>query len=139
MRSRTGWYVLHLELSGVENDCSRCADRLCCSLTCRARKLKCDERRPRCQNCQKAKRECRPSDGIVFRHQQNASMNGTGDGSGGDGNLPGFYSYKNTFSPDSVWLEIPKKGDYPSPCQLSTSSLMQSLLLMSPIPTQKIP
>lgn len=85
---------------------------MCCSLTCRARKLKCDERRPRCQNCQKAKRECRPSDGIIFRHQQNASMNGTGGGSGGDGNLPGFYSYKNTFSPDSVWLEIPKKGAY---------------------------
>ncbi len=38
-------------------------------------------------------------------------MNGTGGGSGGDGNLPGFYSYKNTFSPDSVWLEIPKKGE----------------------------
>ena len=43
-------------------------------------------------------------------------MNGTdggGGGSGGavgDGNLPGFYSYKNTFSPDSVWLQIPKKG-----------------------------
>jgi Fungal Zn(2)-Cys(6) binuclear cluster domain len=83
---------------------------VCLSLTCRARKLKCDERRPRCQNCQKAKRECRPSDGIVFRHQQNASMNGSGGGSGSDGNLPGFYSYKNTFSPDSVWLDIPKKG-----------------------------
>jgi hypothetical protein len=63
-------------------------------------------------NCQKAKRECRPSDGIVFRHQQNASMNGSSSASTGDGNLPGFYSYKNTFSPDSVWLEIPKKGKH---------------------------
>jgi Fungal Zn(2)-Cys(6) binuclear cluster domain len=116
MRSRTGWYVtnhsvLHLSISPGIN-----ADGFCCSLTCRARKLKCDERRPRCQNCQKAKRECRPSDGIIFRHQQNASMNGTdtGDGSSaavGDRNLPGFYSYKNTFSPDSIWLEIPKKGE----------------------------
>jgi hypothetical protein len=37
-------------------------------------------------------------------------MNGAGGRAGGDGDLPGFYSYKNTFSPDSVWLEIPKKG-----------------------------
>lgn len=42
----------------------------------------------------------------MFRHQQNASMN---DGSG-DGNLKGFYSYKNTFDKDSVWLNIPKDG-----------------------------
>lgn len=100
-----------------------------CSLTCRARKLKCDERRPRCKNCQKAKRECRPSDGIVFRHQQNASMNGTGNASGSDGNLPGFYSYKNTFSPDSIWLEIPKKGEHIFTYQIqyltSTSHLRQ--------------
>lgn len=37
-------------------------------------------------------------------------MNGASAGSKGDGNLPGFYSYKNTFSPDSVWLKIPNKG-----------------------------
>ena len=40
-------------------------------------------------------------------------MNGTSGGSAVEGNLPGFYSYKNTFSPDSVWLEIPKKGEHP--------------------------
>jgi hypothetical protein len=27
-----------------------------------------------------------------------------------DSNLKGFYSYKNTFDDDSVWLEIPKRG-----------------------------
>lgn len=26
------------------------------------------------------------------------------------GGLKGFYSYKNTFDADSVWLEIPKQG-----------------------------
>lgn len=30
--------------------------------------------------------------------------------SGGRGNLRGFYSYKNTFNKDSVWLDIPKHG-----------------------------
>lgn len=44
---------------------------------------------------------------------------GGGDGGGGyyeesprcgRGNLKGFYSYKNTFDKDSVWLDIPKHG-----------------------------
>nr|KMM70155.1 hypothetical protein CPAG_06468 [Coccidioides posadasii RMSCC 3488] len=73
-------------------------------LTCRARKLKCDEQKPQCSQCRKASRECRPSEGIVFRHQQNASMN-----KDDRGRLKGFYSYKNTFDENSVWLEIPKQ------------------------------
>jgi hypothetical protein len=81
------------------------------SLTCRTRKLKCDEQKPQCSQCRKASRECRPSEGIVFRHQQNASMNKSDeDGSSNRGGLKGFYSYKNTFDEDSVWLEIPKQG-----------------------------
>jgi len=28
----------------------------------------------------------------------------------GRGDLKGFYSYKNTFDKDSVWLDIPKHG-----------------------------
>ncbi|KAE8362887.1 hypothetical protein BDV27DRAFT_130779 [Aspergillus caelatus] len=78
-------------------------------LTCRTRKLKCDEQKPECSQCRKGGRECRPSEGIVFRHQQNASMNKDPDDStGGRGTLKGFYSYKNTFDEDSVWLDIPK-------------------------------
>lgn len=81
------------------------------SLTCRTRKLKCDEQKPQCSQCRKASRECRPSEGIVFRHQQNASMNEDNeDGQNNRGGLKGFYSYKNTFDKDSVWLEIPKQG-----------------------------
>ncbi|KAJ5655706.1 transcriptional regulator family: Fungal Specific TF [Penicillium longicatenatum] len=78
-------------------------------LTCRTRKLKCDEQKPKCSQCRKGGRECRPSEGIVFRHQQNASMNNESAASPeGRGNLNGFYSYKNTFDKDSVWLDVPK-------------------------------
>ncbi|KAI2975272.1 transcriptional regulator family: Fungal Specific TF [Aspergillus niger] len=78
-------------------------------LTCRTRKLKCDEQKPECSQCRKGGRVCRPSEGIVFRHQQNASMNkDLSDAATGRGTLKGFYSYKNTFDKDSVWLDIPK-------------------------------
>lgn len=36
-------------------------------------------------------------------------MNKEPDGACG-GSLKGFYSYKNTFGDDNVWLEIPKHG-----------------------------
>ncbi|KAF2709715.1 hypothetical protein K504DRAFT_467666 [Pleomassaria siparia CBS 279.74] len=75
-------------------------------LTCRQRKLKCDEKKPICGQCCKASRECIPSSGIVFRHQHNASMNG--DDSGDENTLKGFYAYKNTFDDETVWLDIPK-------------------------------
>ncbi|KAJ5934584.1 transcriptional regulator family: Fungal Specific TF [Penicillium verhagenii] len=68
-----------------------------------------DEQKPKCSQCRKGGRECRPSEGIVFRHQQNASMNNENAASPeGRGNLNGFYSYKNTFDKDSVWLDVPK-------------------------------
>ncbi|RYO45100.1 hypothetical protein AA0116_g13473 [Alternaria tenuissima] len=75
-------------------------------LTCRQRKLKCDEKKPVCRQCAKASRECIPSLGIVFRHQQNASMNG--EDSTAEKSLKGFYAYKNTFDKDAMWVDIPK-------------------------------
>lgn len=75
-------------------------------LTCRQRKLKCDEKKPVCGQCTKASRECIPSSGIVFRHQHNASMNG--EDSGDENSLKGFYAYKNTFEDDTIWMDIPK-------------------------------
>lgn len=89
------------------------------SMTCRRRKLKCDEQKPRCGQCCKANRECQLSSGIVFRHQQNASMNAQPDGAGPSSNsLGGFYSYKNTFEKGSVWLETPKqRQSYSFPLQ----------------------
>ncbi|KAF2086203.1 hypothetical protein K490DRAFT_74733 [Saccharata proteae CBS 121410] len=77
-------------------------------LTCRQRKLKCDERKPVCGPCSKASRDCRFGSSIIFRHQQNASMNGTGD-SPDETNLKSFFAYKNTFDADTVWLDIPRQ------------------------------
>jgi hypothetical protein len=75
------------------------------SLTCRQRKLKCDETKPVCGQCRKASRECQPSEGVVFRHQQNASMS-----SNGQAGLGSFYAYKNTFDVNNVWVKVPKNG-----------------------------
>lgn len=75
------------------------------SLTCRQRKLKCDETRPICGQCAKANRHCQPSTGITFRHQHNASMNSPGDGAAP---LNRFYAYKNTFDNATTWVDIPR-------------------------------
>ena len=80
------------------------------SLTCRQRKLKCDEEKPVCGQCRKGTRECQPSDGVVFRHQQNASMNGSGDVEEGSEKLAGFYAYRNSFNEHNIWVEVPKRG-----------------------------
>ncbi|KAI5370410.1 Putative zn(2)-C6 fungal-type DNA-binding domain, fungal transcription factor [Septoria linicola] len=76
-------------------------------LTCRSRKLKCDESqtpsRPTCANCIKANRNCVPSQGITFRHQQNPSMNGKEQ----DG-LKSFYGYKETFAKSTTWVQVPQ-------------------------------
>ncbi|KAF2756545.1 hypothetical protein EJ05DRAFT_67340 [Pseudovirgaria hyperparasitica] len=77
-------------------------------LTCRQRKLKCSEEKPECSQCIKASRKCVPSSGITFRHQHNASMNGGIDDAGEQAALGRYYSYKNTFDDESVWLSIPK-------------------------------
>ena len=80
------------------------------SQTCRQRKLKCDEAKPVCGQCRKGSRECQPSDGVVFRHQQNASMNGSGEVEDGGGKLGGFYAYRNTFNEQNVWVDVPRTG-----------------------------
>lgn len=53
-----------------------------------------------------------PSDGVVFRHQQNASMNGGEDAITGErsGRLGAFFAYRNTFDESSVWVDVPKDG-----------------------------
>ncbi|KXT04323.1 hypothetical protein AC578_7975 [Pseudocercospora eumusae] len=72
-------------------------------LTCRQRKLKCDEQKPVCGQCIKAQRECVPSSGITFRHQQNPSMNADDTDS-----LKSFYGYKETFAKSTTWVGVPK-------------------------------
>ncbi|KAG9242963.1 hypothetical protein BJ878DRAFT_143184 [Calycina marina] len=80
--------------------------------TCRQRKLKCDEQKPTCGQCWKGSRECKPGDGLVFRHQQNASMNGADESAPSPrskGRLGGFYAYKDTFDENITWVDVPKK------------------------------
>ncbi|KAL8769641.1 MAG: hypothetical protein Q9209_004438 [Squamulea sp. 1 TL-2023] len=106
MRSRTGWYAPaspHVALSKLPR-LIKCFS----SLTCRARKLKCDEQKPACGQCIRAEKACKPCDGVVFRHQQNASMNSAKDDSDQGRSLEGFYAYKDTFDHNNVWVEVPK-------------------------------
>ncbi|KAH8728927.1 hypothetical protein GQ44DRAFT_499447 [Phaeosphaeriaceae sp. PMI808] len=112
-------------------------------LTCRQRKLKCDEKKPVCSQCTKASRECIPSSGIVFRHQHNASMNG--DDSSDENSLKGFYAYKNTFNEDTIWMDIPKNvtfinttNPYLDPCTPDYETMSISSL-DSPAPFEPWP
>ncbi|KAI5207736.1 hypothetical protein E4T39_01813 [Aureobasidium subglaciale] len=71
------------------------------------RSAQCDQELDVCGQCTKASRQCVPSPGVVFRHQQNASMNGSG-ATGVEGGLKSFYGYKETFGKDSVWVDVPR-------------------------------
>ena len=42
----------------------------CCSLTCKRRKLKCDESKPTCHKCFKSSRDCVYGEQSVFRSQE---------------------------------------------------------------------
>lgn len=59
-----------------------------------------------CAQCMKANRECIPSSGITFRHQQNPSMNG--DPVARE-SLKRFYGYKETFDDRTVWVDVPQE------------------------------
>ena len=102
------------------------------SLTCRQRKLKCDEEKPVCGQCRKGSRECQPSDGVVFRHQQNASMNGSGEVEDGSKKLAGFYacnqpiSLSHTLSSLFCWL----RGCLNLPARSQLSLPQRNILLI---------
>ncbi|KAF2270802.1 hypothetical protein CC78DRAFT_610863 [Lojkania enalia] len=100
-------------------------------LTCRQRKLKCDEKKPRCGQCNKASRACVPSSGLVFRHQHNASMNG--EDTSEKNALRGFYAYKNTFDEDTVWLDIPKHVTFLNTTNPYLDPLTPEFDTMSPV------
>ncbi|KAJ5812456.1 Zn(II)2Cys6 transcription factor [Penicillium riverlandense] len=73
-----------------------------CSRTCRRRKLKCDETKPVCGQCRKARRVCELSE-IVFRHEQNSSLTRRPDA------LMRYYSDRRSFSCSNTWLSIPQQ------------------------------
>jgi hypothetical protein len=69
--------------------------------------MKCDERKPTCQNCQKGNRECLPADTLIFRNHHNPSIN-----QDTEDDVPGldkYYAYKESFAPDAFWVPIPSQ------------------------------
>ena len=44
------------------------------------------------------------------KEAEEAEAEAEAEASSGRGALKGFFSYKNTFDKDSVWLDIPKHG-----------------------------
>lgn len=103
------WMVSNNDLAASPKSCRvKCRDFSMLihqySLTCRRRKLKCDEKKPECGQCRKASRVCEPSE-LVFRHQQNSSINRESD------KLGGYYGQKNIFDGSNTWLAIPKQGE----------------------------
>ncbi|KOC13235.1 hypothetical protein AFLA70_57g003861 [Aspergillus flavus AF70] len=62
------------------------------SLTCRSRKVKCDERKPLCRNCERSRVVCIPSDLVSFRHWQHPSLSKHG--------------YFGIWEPSQTWVEV---------------------------------
>ncbi|KAF2105035.1 hypothetical protein NA57DRAFT_51817 [Rhizodiscina lignyota] len=71
-------------------------------LTCKLRKLKCDESRPSCGRCSLASRACEYSDSSIFRQfdiQKPTNRARLRESDDTDG----------TFGDDDVWVEVPRK------------------------------
>ncbi|XP_044721301.1 fungal zn(2)-Cys(6) binuclear cluster domain-containing protein [Hirsutella rhossiliensis] len=62
-------------------------------LTCRQRKLKCDESKPLCDNCRRSSRECVFLDRSIFRGFESQPSSGC----------------KGLFADSQVWLEVPPR------------------------------
>ncbi|KIX03983.1 uncharacterized protein Z518_07536 [Rhinocladiella mackenziei CBS 650.93] len=75
--------------------------------TCRSRKLKCDEARPVCGQCQKSRRQCVRSEGITFRHHQNATF----DRDNQDNSLDRFFKNAQSYSAEELasFLPVPQQ------------------------------
>ncbi|KAM4065479.1 enoyl-(Acyl carrier protein) reductase [Hirsutella rhossiliensis] len=66
-------------------------------LTCRQRKLKCDESKPLCDNCRRSSRECVFLDRSIFRGFESQPSSGC----------------KGLFADSQVWLEVPPRQHQP--------------------------
>ncbi|KAK7449591.1 hypothetical protein Landi51_06015 [Colletotrichum acutatum] len=71
-------------------------------LTCRQRKLKCNEARPACGQCTKSDRECIFSQDTKFRHFDHSLLC-----RGQDKASAGRVIVENLFEEDQTWLDIP--------------------------------
>ncbi|KAF3806838.1 hypothetical protein GCG54_00007088 [Colletotrichum gloeosporioides] len=72
-------------------------------LTCRQRKLKCDEAKPTCGQCTKSDRECIFSQDTKFRHFDVQGLLGQGQ----EKTLAGRAATEGLFAKDHVWIDIP--------------------------------
>lgn len=93
IRSYSGWWVRVDTLQGTHLTTTR-------SITCRHRKLKCDEVRPICRNCIKSSRECCYVERAIFR---TFDTNILASGKTKDGT-----ESRQLFDDDQRWLSIPK-------------------------------
>lgn len=70
------------------------------SVTCRHRKLKCDEERPICQHCIKSSRDCRYVERAVFRTFDSSALS--------NGKAKDKVNSGEPFDDNQTWLNIPK-------------------------------
>ncbi|KAJ4857954.1 fungal zn(2)-Cys(6) binuclear cluster domain-containing protein [Trichoderma breve] len=70
-------------------------------VTCRHRKLKCDEERPVCQNCTKSSRDCRYVERAVFRSFDSSVLL--------NGKLKNSVDTREPFDDNQTWLSIPRR------------------------------
>ncbi|KAK5058779.1 hypothetical protein LTR84_011043 [Exophiala bonariae] len=104
--------------------------------TCRKRKLKCDEVRPICTPCTKSNRECVPSEGVAWRHQQNAGADESDRVS-----LPKFFNKEKDaakFNQEQIraFLPIPDLTWLPVNSGFETTTSTPSTREASPVATQ---
>lgn len=71
-----------------------------CSLTCRRRKLKCDEQKPRCGQCAKGSRDCVFCERVIFRDGQGQPLCPMG------GDAPACAAFREG---GQTWLEVPRR------------------------------
>lgn len=75
-------------------------------MTCRARKLKCDEAKPVCGHCIKSDRECKFEERFIFRNQNVPSPKRRKRSAGARQN-----GEKVDESDDRTWVEIPPERE----------------------------
>ncbi|KAF4818142.1 Transcription activator AMTR1 [Colletotrichum tropicale] len=97
-------------------------------LTCRKRKLKCDEAKPTCGQCTKSDRECIFSQDTKFRHFDVQGLLGQGQ----EKTLAGRAVNEGLFAKDHVWIDIPDELTFvniTNPYEDDTTAFEDELLL----------
>ncbi|KAL7943606.1 hypothetical protein V8C42DRAFT_327973 [Trichoderma barbatum] len=89
-------------------------------ITCRHRKLKCDEERPICQNCIKSSRDCHYVERAVFRTFDRSALS--------NGKRNNKLDSRELFGDNQTWLSIPKNLTFiniEDPYEFDSPALLQ--------------